>query len=125
MPSRYLAELAKIHEPPEMAGKPMQVRKAVSPRVVKLGNVMNAVDSPRRRPHHSAQTALRELLEIALYSNGRDDAVERVMTYGLIAVMACIDGADPQTVIGYANNAIGDDDDNVLALRARMYFAGG
>jgi len=30
MRPEYLAELAKIHEPPEMSGKPMEVRNVVS-----------------------------------------------------------------------------------------------
>jgi tetratricopeptide (TPR) repeat protein len=46
------------------------------------------------------------------------------MTYGVIAIVACLDGADPQTVIGYAGNAI-DDSDDALALRARMYLRAG
>jgi len=46
MRSEYLAELAKILEPPEMTGKPVQVRKAASPRMIELGNVMSAVGSP-------------------------------------------------------------------------------
>jgi hypothetical protein len=45
MRPEYTAELAKIHEPPEMSGKPMQVRKAASSSMVKLGDVMNAVRS--------------------------------------------------------------------------------
>ena len=47
----YMAELAKIHEPPEMVNKPMQVREAVSPRMIKLENVMNAVGSPEKATH--------------------------------------------------------------------------
>jgi tetratricopeptide (TPR) repeat protein len=38
--------------------------------------------------------------------------------------MACLDGADPQTVIRYANNAI-DHGDDALALRAKMYLQAG
>src|SRR5437868_3356760 len=39
MRPEYLAELTKIHEPPEMVRKPMQVRNAVSPSVLKIENV--------------------------------------------------------------------------------------
>jgi tetratricopeptide (TPR) repeat protein len=124
MPAEYLAELAKIHEPPEMTGKPMQVRKTVSPSVVKLANVIAAVGSPEKATHQERATTIRELLEI-LNSSGPDDGVDRITTYGAIAVMACLDGADPQTVVGYANNAIGDEDDDALALRARMYLQAG
>jgi tetratricopeptide (TPR) repeat protein len=124
MRPEYMAELAKIHEPPEMASKPMQVRKAVSPRVVKLGNVMNAVGSPEKATHQQRATAIRELLEFA-NSAEKDDGIDKVITYSAIAGMACLDGADPQTVIGYAKNAIGDNGDDALALRARMYLQAG
>jgi len=119
MRPEYLAELAKIHEPPEMAGKPMQVRKAVSPSWLKLEKVMSAAGA-EKATHEQRAIAIRELLEIA---NSRELEVDRVFTYGALAEMACVDGADPQTVIGYANNSIGGgDDDHVLALRARMYL---
>ena len=123
MRPEYMAELAKIHEPPEMAGKPMQVRKAVSPSIAKIGNVMNAVRSPEKATHQQRATAIRELLEIA-NSTEKDDGVDKVIIYSAIAAMACLDGADPQTVIGYARNAI-DDSDDALALRARMYLRAG
>jgi tetratricopeptide (TPR) repeat protein len=119
----YAAELAKIHEPPEMAGKPMQVRKAVSPDVLKLGTVITALGSPDKASHQQRVLAIRQLQEIA-DSNG-DDGIDRRMIYGVIAITACLDGADPQTIIGYANSAIGDDDDDALALRARMYLQAG
>jgi tetratricopeptide (TPR) repeat protein len=48
--------------------------------------------------------------------------LSRTTLYGAIATLACIDGANPQTVIGYANNAISDDGDDALALRARMHL---
>src|SRR5580700_4517520 len=79
----YMAELAKIHEPPEMARKPLQVRKAVSPSVLRLGNVMNAVGSPDKATHQQRATAIGELLEIA-NSNAQDDGVDRTVTYGVI-----------------------------------------
>lgn len=123
MRPEYLAELAKIHEPPEMSGKPMLVRKAVSPSVVKLGNVLNAVGSPEKATHQQRATAIRQLLEIANRTE-QDDGVDKAMTYGAIAIMACLDGADPQTIIGYAGNAI-DDGDDAIALRARMYLQAG
>jgi len=119
----YMAELAKIHEPPEMAGKPLQVRKAVPPSVIKLGNVLSAVGSPEKATHQQRATAIRELLEI-VRSADQNNGIDKVITYSAIAAMACLDGADPQTIIGYASNAIGDDDD-ALALRARMYLRAG
>ncbi len=116
MPPEYMAQLAKIHEPPEMANKPMHVRKAVSPSVMKLGNAVNAVGSPEKATHQQRATAIRVLLEIA-NSTERDDGVDKGMTYGAIAVIACLYGAEPQTIIGYASKAIGDGDD-AIALRA-------
>lgn len=123
MRPEYMAELAKIREPPEMAGKPMQARKAVSPNMVKIGSVMNTVGSPEKATHQQRATAIRELLEIAT-SAEQDDGVDKSMTHGVIAIVACLDGADPQTVIGYAGNAI-DGSDDALALRARMYLRAG
>ena len=122
MRPEYVAELSKVHEPPEMASKPMQVRKAVSPSMVKLGNAMNAVGSPEKATHQQRQTAIRELLEIA-NSAEQSDGIDKGITFGAIAGMACLDGADPQTIIGYASIAI--DDGDVLALRARMYLRAG
>src|ERR1700722_11560537 len=120
MRPEYLAELAKIHEPPEMADKPMHVRKAAPPNLLKLGRAINAVGAPDKATHEQRATAIRELLEIA-NSKERDDGVDRIITYGAVAAIACIDGAEPRTIIGYATNAIGDGDD-ALALRARMYL---
>jgi len=101
MRPEYSAELAKIHEPPEMAGKPMRVRKAASPSVLRIGQVMNAVGDPEKATHEQHVTALRELLEIVT-SKERDDGIDRVITYGAVAAMACIDlGSTPQTIIGY------------------------
>jgi tetratricopeptide (TPR) repeat protein len=116
----YLAELAKIHEPPEMADKPMLVRKAVSTSVLKIGVVMSSVGDPEKATHEKLVTAIRGLLEI-VNNKERDNEVDRVITYGAIAVMSCLDGAEPQTIIGYASNAIGGDND-AIALRARMYL---
>jgi tetratricopeptide (TPR) repeat protein len=120
MRPEYTAELAKIHEPPEMSGKPMQVRKAASSSMVKLGDVMNAVRSPEKATHQQRATAIRELLEIA-NSTEPNNGIDKAMIYGAVAVMACLDGADPQAIIGYASNAIGESDD-ALALRARIYL---
>jgi tetratricopeptide (TPR) repeat protein len=126
----YLAELAKIHEPPEMAGKPMQVRTAVSPSVLKIAKVISAVGAPEKATHEQRVTAIRDLLEIA-DDKERDDGVDRAISYAAIAVMACIDGSDPQTVIRYASNAIREPDDatsshdDAIALRARMYLMAG
>jgi tetratricopeptide (TPR) repeat protein len=103
-----------------MVGRPMQVRKAVSPRMIRLGNVMSAVGSPEKATHEQRAEAIRALLEIA--NNGEeDDGFDRAVTYGAIAVIACLDRAAPQTIIEYASNAIGDDGDG-RALRARMYL---
>jgi tetratricopeptide (TPR) repeat protein len=123
MRSEYLAELSKILEPPEMAGRPMQARKAASPRMIKLGNVMGAVGSPEKATHEQRAEAVRALLEIA---NGQqeDDGFNRTVTYGAIAAIACLDGVAPQTIIEYASSAIGDDGDS-RALRARMYLRAG
>ncbi len=110
MRPEYLAVLAKVHEPPEMTGKPMQVRKIVSPNVAKLWNVMSAVHSPEKATHEQRAAAIKELLAFAT-SKDRDDEIDRPMIYGAIAAMACIDDAEPQAIIGYANNALGDGDD--------------
>jgi tetratricopeptide (TPR) repeat protein len=123
LPSEYLAELGKIHEPPEMAGKPMQVRKSVSPAVLKADKVLSTVRSPEKATHEQRASVIRELLEVA---NSQELADGRAMTYGAIAVMACVDGAEPKTVIGYASEGIDDTDtDATLALRARMYQKAG
>ncbi|MGH9642926.1 MAG: tetratricopeptide repeat protein, partial [Terriglobales bacterium] len=119
----YAVELAKIHEPPEMAGKPMHVRKAVSPDVLKLGTVLTGLGSPDKASHPQRVRAIRQLQEIADSNEG--DGIDRRMIYGVIAITACLDGADPQTIIDYANLAVGDDDDDALALRARMYQQAG
>jgi tetratricopeptide (TPR) repeat protein len=123
MRPEYLAVLATVHEPPEMAGKPMQVRKAVSPNVAKLRNVMRAVGAPEKATHKQRSAAIKECLTIVT-GKDHDDEIERPMVYGVIAAMACVDGAEPQTIIGYANNALADGDD-ALVLRARMYLKTG
>ena len=119
----YLVELAKIHEPPEMADKPMQVRRAVPRTVLRIADVISAVGSPDMATHEQRANAIHELLELTKDSEP-DDGTDRVITYGAIATIACIDSVDPQTVIEYASNAIGDDD-GALALRARMYLKKG
>jgi tetratricopeptide (TPR) repeat protein len=124
MRAGYLAELAKIHEPPEMADKPMQVRKPVSPAVVKIDKVMSAMRSPEKATHEQRATGIRELLEI-VDSTEQDDGVDRALMYGAIAGMACIDGVEPKTIIGYVTHAIGENTDDALALRARMYLKAG
>jgi tetratricopeptide (TPR) repeat protein len=123
MRPEYLAELAKIHEPPEMAGKPMQVRKALSPGMLKAANAMNSVRSPENATHNQREAVIQALLELAK-NKELDDSIDSATMYGAIATIACIDGADPQIVIGYANNAIGGGD-GALALRARMYLKEG
>jgi tetratricopeptide (TPR) repeat protein len=123
MRPEYMAELAKVREPPEMANKPMQVRKAVSPGIIKLGAAMNAVGSPEKATHQQRETAVREFLEIAKNTK-QDDGVDKGVMYGVIAEISCLDEADPTTIIAYASNAIGDGDD-ALALRARLYLRAG
>ena len=119
----YAAELAKIHEPPEMAGKPLQVRKTALPAMAQLENLVKTVRSLDKATHEQRAKALRELLEFA-NSSEQDNGIAKTTTYGAIAALACLDGADPHTVIGYATNAI-DDQGNALALRARMYLKAG
>lgn len=123
MRSEYLAVLAKVHEPPEMNGKPMQVRKVVSPNVVMLGKVLSTVGSPEKATHEQRAASIKELLTFTT-SKDRDDEIDKPMIYGVIAAIACIDGVEPQTIIKYASNALGDGDD-ALALRARMYLKTG
>lgn len=126
----YLTELAKIHEPPEMAGKPMQVRKPASPGALRGAKVFSTLGDPEKATHEQRVTAIRELLEIA-NSKERDDGIDRGIAYAAIATMACIDGSEPQTIIGYASNSIDDHDDtnssryDSIALRARMYLTAG
>jgi tetratricopeptide (TPR) repeat protein len=119
----YLAELAKIHEPPEMAGKPMQARNPAPPSALKLMNVMDAIGDPEKATHQQRSAAIDALLELAK-SEERGDGMDDATIYGGIATLACIDGVDPRTVIEYTNNAAGDSGD-LRALRARMYLKAG
>jgi len=98
MRPEYLAVLAKVHEPPEMTGKPMQVRKVVSPNVVNLAKVMSAIGSPDKATHEQRTKAIKELLTFTT-SKDRDDEIEKPMIYGVIAAIACMDGVEPQTII--------------------------
>lgn len=128
MRPEYLRELAKVHEPPEMADKPMHVRRAVSPNAVKLQGVVSTLGSPDKATHDQRATAIHELLDLAT-DKEHDAGIDRTTIYGAIATIACIDGANPQTVIEYASSAIGDTDDtddtedvdDMVALRALMY----
>lgn len=124
MRPEYSAELAKINEPPEMAKKPMQARRPSSSAMIKAMNVMNALGSPEKVTHSQRAIAINDMLELTK-NKELDDNFGRKPLYGALAMVACIDGADPQTVIGYANNAIGDEGDKALALRARMYLKSG
>lgn len=117
----YLEELAKIDEPPEMAKKPMQVRKPASPVALRAAAVISALGSAEKATHDQRAAAINDMLELTK-NKELDDSSARTALYGAIAMLACIDGADPHTVIGYANNAAGDASDDALALRARMYF---
>ena len=120
----YSAELAKIDEPPEMAKKPMQGRKPASSAMLKAMNVLSALGSPEKATHSQRAAAISDILELKK-NKEVDDTLGRATLYGAIAMLACIDGADSQTVIGYANNAIGNEGDDALALRARMYLKAG
>jgi tetratricopeptide (TPR) repeat protein len=123
LPPAYREELTKIHEPPEMLGQPMQVRKPASRGAVEVEKAMNALGSPDKATHEQRATANRQLL--AIVNNERDiDGVGRTLVYGVIALTACFDGADPQVVAGYASHALSVGAD-ALALRARMYQRAG
>jgi len=124
MRSEYSVELAKIDEPPEMAKKPMQVRKLASYEVIKLMNVLSALGSPEKATHSQRTAAINDML-VLTKNKELDDSFDRTTLYGALATVACIDGADSQTVIGYVNNAIDDEGDDALALRARMYLKAG
>jgi tetratricopeptide (TPR) repeat protein len=123
MRPEYLAVLAKVHEPPEMTGKPMQVRKVVSTDVVNLAKVMSAIGAPDKATHEQRTATIKELLTFTT-GKDREDEIEKPIIYGVIAAIACIDGVEPKTIIKYASNALGDGDD-ALALRARMYLKTG
>ena len=75
MRAEYLAELGKIHEPPEMAGKPMQVRKPVSATVLKLGKVLDGVRSPEKATHEQRAADMQQMLEM-VNSKAQDDGLE-------------------------------------------------
>ena len=119
----YAAELAKIHEPPEMSGKPMQVRKLVSPKLAELANVMANIGAPDKATHEQRQATIRQLLDVAVNTE-QGDAVSQTMLYGAIAMISCLDGEDPNTTIAYATSALGDGDDG-LALQSAYVSQGG
>lgn len=125
MRPEYSAELAKIDEPPEMAKKPLQVRKAASSAILKAMSIMSAMRSPEKATHNQRAAAINGLLELVKNKGIDDSIIGQTHTYGVLAVLACIDGADSQTVIGYASSAIGDEEDDALSLRARMYLKSG
>lgn len=122
MRPEYLAVLAKVHEPPEIVARPMQVRKVVSPNIVKFEKLMSSIGSPEEATHEQRTSFIKELLTFAGSTDCDDKA--RPMIFFTIAAMACIDGAEPHAVIEYASNALGGGDD-ALALRARMYLKTG
>src|SRR5437763_65757 len=78
--SEYLAELAKIHEPPEFALKPMSVRKPVSSTIEKLFNAMPSA-SPERASHEQRAKEIQELLKIVGEIDPSDTS-DRSMAYG-------------------------------------------
>lgn len=126
MPSRYLAELATIQEPPEMANRPMQVRRPVPAVYGRVLAAMNEVRSPDKATPAQLETALNKL--IALTSD-KTTGQFTGMIYGAIAEVACFAGETRNTVINYATKAIdenhGSNSHPMLALRARMYLAEG
>lgn len=124
MRPEYSAELAKIDEPPEMAKKPMQARKPAPSAVIRVMNVMSALGSPEKATHSQRAAAINDMLELAK-NKELDDSIGRTTLYSALAMLACIDGAHAQTVIGYATNAIGEEGGDALALRARMYLKEG
>lgn len=118
----YAAELAKIHEPPEMARKPMQVRKAIAPNAIALSKALSAMGVPEKATHQQRETAIREMLKIV--ESAKDgDGVDRAATYGAVAMIACLNRATSQDIVGYLNHAGADSD--ALALRARTYLRAG
>ncbi len=124
MRPEYSAELAKLNEPPEMANKPMQARKPASSAVMRVMSVIGSLGSPEKATHSQRAAAINGMLELAK-SKELDDNIGRTTLYSALAMLACMDGAHPQTVIGYANNAIGEEGGDALALRARMYLKDG
>jgi hypothetical protein len=104
MRPEYAAELAKIDEPPEMARKPMQVRKPAPSAVIKVLDVMSTLGSPEKATHGQRAAAINAMLELA--KNKDLDSIGETTLYGALATLACLDGADSQSVIGYASNAI-------------------
>src|SRR5471032_1092261 len=105
MRPEYLAELAKIVEPPEMANKPMQLRKATSSPAVKAMHILSALGSLETASHSQRTAAINAMHEL-VKSKESDENGNLKPLYAVLAVLACMDGADPQAVIGYANNAI-------------------
>jgi len=93
MRPEYSAELAKIAEPPEMAKKPMQVRKPASSAVIEVMNVMSALGSPEKATHSQRAAAINDMLELAK-NKELDNSIGRTTLYGALATLACIDGAD-------------------------------
>ena len=126
----YLAELAKVHEPPEMTGTPMQIRKPVSSSVLKIRKVISAVGDPGKATHEQRATAIRDLLEIS-NSKEIDGGISGAIIYEFIATVSCIDGYDPQAVISYISKAFDNGDNAIsnrnalIALRARMHLKTG
>src|SRR4051794_24663325 len=84
MRSEYSAELSKIHEPPEMAKKPMQVRKPAPSAVIKVMNVMSALGSPEKASHSQRADAINKMLELAKHRE-LDDSIGRMTLYGALA----------------------------------------
>ena len=118
--SAYTAELSRIHEPPEIALRPMLVRKPAPPITTELLSTVSDMASPEKASHEQRAKKIQELLKI-VGDTEQTDASTRSMVYGLIATVSCFDGVSPATVIGYANSAI-DDANEMLALRAKMYL---
>jgi hypothetical protein len=115
----YLAELKKVHEPPEITMKPMTQRVAPPASAVKIFNAMSTFPSPDKATHEQRTKAIQALVT-AVGDLDPADAKHRDMAFELIAQIACYDGAPPTTIIGYLNNVSAVSSES-LALRARMY----
>ena len=126
MSPRYLAELATIHEPPEITNTPMQARRPVPVGVEKVLAAIKGIRSPDKATPAQLEATLNELGALTSTKLPSDVAS---MVYGMMAEMTCFARKSPSAVITYATKAIGGGDssfsNSMLALRARMYLAAG
>src|ERR1700730_16351587 len=87
MRPEYSAALAKIDEPPEMARKPMQVRKTAPSPVIEVMNVVSALGSPEKATHNQRAAAINSMLELAK-NKQLDDSIGRTTLYSALATLA-------------------------------------